>query len=218
MGYYSDIVLTLPQVSRRKFEAFLCSEAGRAARDMEFDEKYPRPWCGSVLRNRKKTETYYVWQGVKWYEDFDEVRAIHAFLDTLPSSEYLFQILGEDFGDYETDGTYMPEEYFTVRWEFTRPKGVSPEDIPHQGYSSFEAWQTALFLENDRELYDMVHSILPHAFTGALHPQEFVKSLAEELYRKVRNMNPDGKKIRKEHVLEYVEGEYDAMKKALESS
>ena len=48
----------------------------------------------------------FLWEGEKWYEEFAEMAFVAKLMDSLPSEDFLFIRLGEDYDDIETRGSY----------------------------------------------------------------------------------------------------------------
>ena len=48
----------------------------------------------------------FLWKRKKWDDEFAEVAFVKAFMDSLPSDDFLFIRLGEDYDDIETRGNY----------------------------------------------------------------------------------------------------------------
>ena len=49
----------------------------------------------------------FLWKRKKWDDEFAEVAFVKAFMDSLPSDDFLFIRLGEDYDDIETRGSYQ---------------------------------------------------------------------------------------------------------------
>lgn len=48
----------------------------------------------------------FLWEGERWYNEFDEIAFVEEFMDNLPHEDFLFIRLGEDYDDIETRGSY----------------------------------------------------------------------------------------------------------------
>ena len=48
----------------------------------------------------------FLWEGEKWYDEFDEIAFVGKLMDNLPHEDFLFIRLGEDYDDIETRGSY----------------------------------------------------------------------------------------------------------------
>ena len=105
MGYYSDVALCLTkngmdQLKTALAEAEKNNHGNFAAIKMliggepnKIDEG-----SGSVV---------FLWEGEKWYDEFDEIAFVGEFMDNLPHEEFLFIRIGEDYDDIETHGSYQ---------------------------------------------------------------------------------------------------------------
>ena len=104
MGYYSDVALCLTkngmdqlksaliQAERNNPENFAAIKMLIAGEPSKIDEG-----SGSVV---------FLWEGEKWYDEFAEVAFVEAFMNSLPSEDFLFIRLGEDHDDIETRGNF----------------------------------------------------------------------------------------------------------------
>ena len=104
MGYYSDVALCLTkngmdqlksaliQAERNNPENFAAIKMLIAGEPSKIDEG-----SGSVV---------FLWEGEKWYEDFAEMAFVAKLMDSLPSEDFLFIRIGEDYDDIETRGSY----------------------------------------------------------------------------------------------------------------
>lgn len=69
-------------------------------------------------------EELWLWEGIKWYDTYQEVQALEVFLGGLASEEYLFIRIGEELDDVETDGTFWentPQMAISRSIEFLQP-------------------------------------------------------------------------------------------------
>ena len=105
MGYYSDVALCLTkngmdqlksaliQAERNNPENFAAIKMLIAGEPSKIDEG-----TGAVV---------FLWEGEKWYAEFDEVAFVAKLMDSLPDQDFLFIRLGEDYDDIETRGSYQ---------------------------------------------------------------------------------------------------------------
>ena len=109
MGYYSDVALCLAKDGMDQLKIAL-SEAERNNPDNftaikmliggepnKIDEG-----SGSVV---------FLWEGEKWYEEFAEMAFVAKLMDSLPSEDFLFIRLGEDYDDIETRGSFCGKPF-----------------------------------------------------------------------------------------------------------
>ena len=105
MGYYSDVALCLTkngmdqlksalvQAERNNPENFAAIKMLIGGEPSKIDEG-----SGSVV---------FLWEGEKWYEEFAEMAFVAKLMDNLPSEDFLFIRIGEDYDDIETRGSYQ---------------------------------------------------------------------------------------------------------------
>lgn len=109
MGYYSDVALCLTKNGMEQLKTAL-SEAERnnhrnfAAIKMLIGGEPSKTDEGSG-------SAVFLWEGEKWYAEFDEVAFVEAFMDSLPSENFLFIRLGEDYDDIETCGSFRGKPF-----------------------------------------------------------------------------------------------------------
>ena len=111
MGYYSDVALCLTkngmgqlksalvQAERNNPENFAAIKMLIGGEPSKIDEG-----SGSVV---------FLWEGEKWYEDFAEMAFVAKLMDSLPSEDFLFIRLGEDYDDIETCGSFRGKPFVT---------------------------------------------------------------------------------------------------------
>ena len=106
MGYRSNVIIsvvaTATDFDQRKV-------LGQDLPDFLLDADITkRLSCGS-----EKDNAWYrfEWQDSKWYDSYPEVQAVHEWLNSLEPDDYHFHRLGEDFGDYDSEGDYDDNIY-----------------------------------------------------------------------------------------------------------
>ena len=104
MGYYSDVALcltkngmdqlktALAEAERNKPDSFAAIKMLIGGEPSKIDEG-----SGSVV---------FLWEGEKWYDEFDEIAFVGEFMNNLPHEDFLFIRIGEDYDDIETRGSY----------------------------------------------------------------------------------------------------------------
>ena len=104
MEYYSDVALcltkngmdqlktALAEAEKNNPDNFVAIKMLIGGEPNKIDEG-----SGSVV---------FLWEGEKWYDEFAEVAFVEAFMNSLPSEDFLFIRLGEDHDDIETRGSY----------------------------------------------------------------------------------------------------------------
>ena len=53
----------------------------------------------------------FLWKGEKWYDEFAEVAFVEAFMNSLPSEDFLFIRIGEDYDDIESRGSFCGKPF-----------------------------------------------------------------------------------------------------------
>ena len=53
----------------------------------------------------------FLWEGEKWYDEFDEIAFVDEFMDNLPHEDFLFIRIGEDYDDIETRGSFRGKPF-----------------------------------------------------------------------------------------------------------
>ena len=109
MGYYSDVALcltkngmdqlktALAKAERNNPDSFAAIKMLIGGEPSKSDEG-----SGSVV---------FLWEGEKWYEEFAEMAFVAKLMDSLPSEDFLFIRLGEDYDDIETRGSYCGKPF-----------------------------------------------------------------------------------------------------------
>lgn len=92
MGYRSQVILAIKDEHLKKFINETCDVNTSA-----------ELFCDVDNRNQKNGWTLFHWSHVKWYEDYEEVKMITKFLQSLDEEEpgFEFHRLGEEPDDYE---------------------------------------------------------------------------------------------------------------------
>ena len=109
MGYYSDVALCLTkngmgqlksalvQAERNNPENFAAIKMLIGGEPSKIDEG-----SGSAV---------FLWEGEKWYAEFDEVAFVAKLTDSLPDQDFRFIRLGEDYDDIETRGSFCGKPF-----------------------------------------------------------------------------------------------------------
>ena len=104
MGYYSDVALcltkngmdqlktSLAEAEKNNPDNFAAIKMLIGGEPNKIDEG-----SGSVV---------FLWEGEKWYDEFDEIAFVGEFMNNLPHEDFLFIRLGKDYDDIETRGNY----------------------------------------------------------------------------------------------------------------
>ena len=109
MGYRSDVGLALTQPAvhtlHQKLNALdKNSEAFSVVSDfLVYADKH--------LEDADSGAEVYLWEGIKWYEEFSDVGFIENLLTELDWSDFLFIRIGEDYGDTEVRGDFWENPF-----------------------------------------------------------------------------------------------------------
>lgn len=104
MGYYSNVALCLTKNGMDQLKTALA----------EAEKNNPDNFAAiKILIGDEPSRTdestgavVFLWEGERWYNEFDEIAFVEEFMDNLPREDFLFIHLGEDYDDIETRGSY----------------------------------------------------------------------------------------------------------------
>ena len=104
MGYYSDVALCLTKNGMDQLKTAL----SEAERNNHGNFAAIKILIGGEPRKIDEGSGFavFLWEGEKWYAEFDEVPFVATLIDSLPDEDFLFIRLGEDYDDIETRGSY----------------------------------------------------------------------------------------------------------------
>lgn len=105
MGYYSNVALCLTKNGMDQLKTVLA----------EAEKNNPDNFAAiKILIGDEPSRTdertgavVFLWEGERWYNEFDEIAFVEEFMDNLPHEDFLFIRLGEDYDDIETRGSYQ---------------------------------------------------------------------------------------------------------------
>ena len=109
MGYRSDVGLALTQPAvhtlHQKLNALdKNSEAFSVVSDfLVYADKH--------LEDADSGAEVYLWEGIKWYEEFSDVGFIENLLTELDWSDFLFIRIGEDWNDIDVRGNFWDNPF-----------------------------------------------------------------------------------------------------------
>ena len=103
MGYYSDVALCLTKKAWISLKQLLQRQKNNPDRFAAI-----KMLIGGEPRKIDEDSGFavFLWEGEKWYAEFDEVPFVATLMDSLPDKDFLFIRLGEDYDDIETRGNY----------------------------------------------------------------------------------------------------------------
>ena len=104
MGYYSDVALCLTKNCMGQLKTALAE----AERNNPVNFAAIKMLIGGEPSKIDESTgvVVFLWKGEKWYEEFAEMAFVAKLMDCLPSEDFLFIRLGEDYDDIETRGNY----------------------------------------------------------------------------------------------------------------
>ena len=111
MGYYSDVALCLTKNGMDQLKIAL-AEAERNNPDSFAAIKMLIGGEPSKI-DEGSGSAVFLWEGEKWYAEFDEVAFVAKLTDSLPDQDFRFIRLGEDYDDIETRGSFRGKPFGT---------------------------------------------------------------------------------------------------------
>ena len=109
MGYYSDVALCLTKNGMDQLKIAL-AEAERNNPDSFAAIKMLIGGEPSKI-DEGSGSAVFLWEGEKWYAEFDEVAFVAKLTDSLPDQDFRFIRLGEDYDDIETRGSFCGKPF-----------------------------------------------------------------------------------------------------------
>lgn len=109
MGYYSDVALCLTKNGIDQLKTAL-AEAERDNPDSFAAIKMLIGGEPSKI-DEGSGSAVFLWEGEKWYAEFDEVAFVAKLTDCLPDQDFRFIRLGEDYDDIETRGSFCGKPF-----------------------------------------------------------------------------------------------------------
>ncbi|SBV95176.1 conserved hypothetical protein [uncultured Desulfovibrio sp.] len=109
MGYYSDVGLCLTKNCMGQLKAAL-AEAEKNNPDNFAAIKMLIGGEPSKIDESTRAVVF-LWKGEKWYDEFAEVAFVEAFMNSLPSEDFLFIRIGEDYDDIESRGSFCGKPF-----------------------------------------------------------------------------------------------------------
>lgn len=109
MGYYSDVALCLTKNGMDQLKTALAE----AERSNPVDFAAIKMLIGGEPSKIDESTgaVVFLWKGEKWYEEFAEMAFVAKLMDSLPSEDFLFIRLGEDYDDIETRGSFCGKPF-----------------------------------------------------------------------------------------------------------
>ena len=109
MGYYSDVALCLTKNGMDQLKSALV----QAERDNPENFAAIKMLIGGEPNkiDEGSGSVVFLWEGEKWYDEFDEIAFVGKLMDNLPHEDFLFIRLGEDYDDIETRGSFCGKPF-----------------------------------------------------------------------------------------------------------
>ena len=120
MGYRSEVCIGLTDDAARLFRTILDHlpehhELRQLVKDAHTSRNH-HPWGEEHKTEDKDCEDKLYWDGVKWYDGFEDVDFIEAFItDCIPEEDYKFVRIGEETDDVDERGDYWDAEIYVQR-------------------------------------------------------------------------------------------------------
>ncbi len=104
MGYYSNVALCLTKNGMDQLKTAL----SEAERNNHGNFAAIKMLIGGEPRKIDEDSGFavFLWEGEKWYDEFDEIALVGEFMNNLPHEDLLFIRIGEDYDDIETRGSF----------------------------------------------------------------------------------------------------------------
>lgn len=99
MGYYSEVALVLRESAKKLLDEKLANASPDTG---EFEAYHTFERASLTMKREDGEDSAFLWKwsGIKWEEDYyEDVKAIMAFLDSIPASDYKLIRVGGDYDD-----------------------------------------------------------------------------------------------------------------------
>ena len=109
MGYRSDVGLALSKTGAIRLEEKLAS----LDKDSEthFNVTEFLEYAQKHLKHEESGAELYLWDYLKWYDSFSDVRFIEELMNELEWDDFLFLRIGEDMNDNEENGGFWDNPF-----------------------------------------------------------------------------------------------------------
>ena len=111
MGYRSDAALALVTDAAILLKA-LCEHDESLNQFIE-DACDKCAWEKSEIAAGYTTKFF--WSSIKWYEGYDDIDMIEAFINNIPESDFYFLRIGEEENDNEIRGEFWESDMYINR-------------------------------------------------------------------------------------------------------
>lgn len=109
MGYRSDVGLALSKAGVGRLQEKLATLDKDSETFFNVTEllKYAR----KHMKHEESGAEQYLWDYLKWYDSYSEVRFIEDLMGELVDEEFLFLRIGEDMNDNEEKGSFWDNPF-----------------------------------------------------------------------------------------------------------
>lgn len=107
MGYYSDVGLCLTATGKKVLDAGLAALEPEAERTKNIHELLNSPRD----KREKDGAVAWLWESLKWYDDYPDVAFMENLLQDLDEQDYLFIRVGESDDDTEYRGGFWENPF-----------------------------------------------------------------------------------------------------------
>ena len=114
MGYRSDVGICLTDAGKKSLETMLANLEAGTEKTRHIHELLDSP--DDKQEDQESGAISWVWEYLKWYEDYDDVSFIESLLQSLDEQDYFFIRVGESDDDTEIRGCFW-ENPFGMRLE-----------------------------------------------------------------------------------------------------
>ena len=118
MGYRSDVVLIIHKEKITEWMQHLCQHESSRELVLSYRDYSDANFNG-------EGHLLYRWTSIKWYDTFDEIQEITAFIDGLEDGDhYRFVRTGEEGDDYEERGYLAQNQVYPVVTNYINIDGI----------------------------------------------------------------------------------------------
>ena len=118
MGYRSDVCIALTDSATRLMKTIISHlpEHHELRELVKMDEGTFRELRSDHLANQDlDCESKMYFEGIKWYESYEDVGLIEEILDSINEEEWLLTRVGEEMNDIDQKGGYIDSDVYVSR-------------------------------------------------------------------------------------------------------
>ena len=109
MGYRSDVGLALSKSGAIRLQEKLAALDKDS--DVFFNVTELLKYARKHVKHEETESELYLWDYLKWYDNYFDVRFIEDLLGELEDEEFLFLRIGEDMNDNEEKGSFWDNPF-----------------------------------------------------------------------------------------------------------